>query len=201
MAGHDGGPSFGSDTRDDREGDLLANSTAPAPQPSILLTGRARLHWARLLRRTVASRDRHRAHVAYRNAAMRAAHERGVDREAIARAIGLSPARVGQALRGEPTPERAAGTVSTGECFVGPLLAPVPRSGRGVTVSRPAVSVAGTALKAYVLDVVTEPYALLSPDAPAGPSGRAAPCCCGMASNDSSRRGKRSVPGARPNSA
>ncbi|MFD3944427.1 hypothetical protein [Streptomyces sp. NPDC058579] len=70
-----------------------------------LWTGRALLRWARLLQRTVASRDRRRAHVARRNAAMRAACERGVDRETIARTIGLSQAHVSQALRGEPTTE------------------------------------------------------------------------------------------------
>ncbi|MEU2243902.1 hypothetical protein ABZ572_31395 [Streptomyces sp. NPDC018338] len=83
----------------------MANPTAPEPRPFTQWTGRALLHWARLLQRTVASRDRRRALVARRNAAMRAAHERGVDRETIARTIGLSPAHVGQALRGNPTPE------------------------------------------------------------------------------------------------
>ncbi|MFE5710599.1 hypothetical protein ACFQ7J_07210 [Streptomyces sp. NPDC056501] len=83
----------------------MANPTAPTPRPITHWTGRALLQWARLLQRTVASRDRRKAVVARRNAAMRGAHERGVDRETIARAIGLSPAHVGQALRGEPTPE------------------------------------------------------------------------------------------------
>lgn len=87
------------------KGDPLANPTAPEPRPLTLWTGRLLLHWARLLQHTVASRDRRRAHVARRNAAMRAAHGRGVDRDTIARVIGLSPAHVGQALRGEPTPE------------------------------------------------------------------------------------------------
>jgi hypothetical protein len=93
------------DTCIDHEGDLLANPTAPEPRPFTLWTGRVLLHWARLLQRTVASRDRREALVARRNAAMRAAYERGVDRETIARTIGLSQARVGQALRGEPTVE------------------------------------------------------------------------------------------------
>ncbi|MEU8526371.1 MULTISPECIES: hypothetical protein [Streptomyces] len=53
----------------------------------------------------MASRDRRQALVAHRNAAMRAAHVRGVDRETIARTIGLTSAHVGQALRGEPTAE------------------------------------------------------------------------------------------------
>lgn len=84
---------------------MLANPTTPAPRPFTLWTGRALLHWARLLQRTVASRDRRQALVAHRNAAMRAAHVRGVDRETIARTIGLTSAHVGQALRGEPTAE------------------------------------------------------------------------------------------------
>lgn len=83
----------------------MANPTAPEPRPFALWTGRALLHWARLLQRTVASRDRRQALVARRNAAMRVAFERSVDRETIARTIGLSQAHVGQALRGEPTPE------------------------------------------------------------------------------------------------
>ena len=87
------------------KGDPLANPTAPEPRPLTLWTGRLFLHWARLLQHTVASRERRQALVARRNAAMRAAHERGVDRETIARAVDLSPARVGQALRGEPTSE------------------------------------------------------------------------------------------------
>ncbi|MFE5484093.1 hypothetical protein [Streptomyces sp. NPDC056527] len=81
----------------------MANPTAPEPRPFTLWTGRALLHWARLLQRTVASHDRRKALVARRNAAMRSAHERGVDRETIARTIGLTQAHVGQALRGEPT--------------------------------------------------------------------------------------------------
>ncbi|WP_030694170.1 hypothetical protein [Streptomyces globisporus] len=83
----------------------MANPTASTPRPITLWTGRALRHWARLLQRTVASRDRRKAVVARRNAAMRAAHERGVDKETIARTIGLSQAHVGQALRGEPTTE------------------------------------------------------------------------------------------------
>ncbi|MET9436907.1 hypothetical protein [Streptomyces sp. NPDC006551] len=84
---------------------MLANPTAPEPRPFTLWTGRALLHWARLLQRTVASRDRRKAIVAHRNAAMRAAHGRGIDQKTIAHTIGLSPAHVGQALRGEPTSE------------------------------------------------------------------------------------------------
>ncbi|MFJ3099059.1 hypothetical protein [Streptomyces hydrogenans] len=83
----------------------MANTTTPAPRPLTLWTGRLLLHWARFLQHTVASRDRRRALVAHRNAVMRGAHERGVDRDTIARAVQLSPAHVGQALRGEPTPE------------------------------------------------------------------------------------------------
>ncbi|GGS73114.1 hypothetical protein GCM10010222_12470 [Streptomyces tanashiensis] len=75
--------------------------TASEPRPFTLWTGRVLLHWSRLLQRTVASRDRRRALVARRNATLRGAHGRGVDRETIARTIGLSPVRVGQALRGE----------------------------------------------------------------------------------------------------
>ncbi|MGW5003087.1 hypothetical protein ACWEP8_36150 [Streptomyces hydrogenans] len=83
----------------------MANPTAPAPRPLTLWTGRLLLHWARLLQHTVDSRDRRRAAVARRNAAMRAAYHRGVDKDTIARLIGLSPAHVGQALRGEPISE------------------------------------------------------------------------------------------------
>ncbi|MFD9029666.1 hypothetical protein ACFVZW_00650 [Streptomyces sp. NPDC059567] len=83
----------------------MANPTAPDPQPFTLWTGRALLRWAVLLQRTVAGHDRRRALVARRNTAMRAAYERGVNRETIARTIGLSQARVGEALRGEPTVE------------------------------------------------------------------------------------------------
>ncbi|MFF2778900.1 hypothetical protein ACFVU3_28880 [Streptomyces sp. NPDC058052] len=83
----------------------MANPTAPEPRPLTLWTGWALLHWARLLQNTVASHDRRQALVARRNAAMRAAHNRGVDKDTIARAVRLSPAHVGQALRGEPTSE------------------------------------------------------------------------------------------------
>lgn len=84
---------------------MLANPPVPAPRPITLWTGRALLWWARVLQRTVAGKARRKAHVARRNAAMRAAHARGVDRDTITRAIGLSGEQVRKALRGEPTSE------------------------------------------------------------------------------------------------
>lgn len=83
----------------------MAAPPAPAPRPHILWTGRALLWWARLLQCTVAGRDRRKAHVARRNAAMRAAYHRGIDRDTITREIGLSGEQVRKALRGEPTSE------------------------------------------------------------------------------------------------
>jgi hypothetical protein len=83
----------------------VAAPSAPAPKPYSLWTGRLFLWWARVLQRTVAGRDRHRAHVARRNAAMRAAHARGIDRDTITREIGLSGGQVRKALRGQPTDE------------------------------------------------------------------------------------------------
>ena len=61
--------------------------------------GLLHLWWAVVLERTVAGRDRRRAHVARRNAAMRAAHRHGVGLERLAGAIGLTPAHIRQALR------------------------------------------------------------------------------------------------------
>jgi hypothetical protein len=75
------------------------------PKPHTAWTGRALLWWARVLQSTVAGKHRRKAHVARRNAAMRAAHARGVDRETITREIGLSGEQVRKALRGEPTSE------------------------------------------------------------------------------------------------
>lgn len=83
----------------------MAETTPPAPSTITLWTGRAFLWWARVLQRTVAGKPRTQAHVARRNAAMRAAHARGISRDAITRAIGLSDPHVRQALRGEPTAE------------------------------------------------------------------------------------------------
>jgi hypothetical protein len=93
------------DVPDLKETAVAAPST-PAPSSTIVLwQGRVLLRWARFLQHTVASKDRRKLHVARRNAAMRAAHARGIDREAIARATGLKLATVKQALRGEPTAE------------------------------------------------------------------------------------------------
>ncbi|MFF3315855.1 hypothetical protein ACFYV5_10125 [Streptomyces sp. NPDC003035] len=84
---------------------MLANPTTPAPRPLTRWTGRALLHWARLLQHTVAGLDRRKALVARRNSAMRAAHQHGIDRDAIARAVGLSTQQTRKALKGEPTVE------------------------------------------------------------------------------------------------
>ena len=83
----------------------MAAPSAPAPKSITLWTGRAFLWWARFLQNTVAGRDRRKGHVARRNAAMRAAHDRGVDRDTITREIGLSGEQVRKALRGESTTE------------------------------------------------------------------------------------------------
>ncbi|GAA0918962.1 hypothetical protein [Streptomyces thermoalcalitolerans] len=83
----------------------MAAPPAPAPKPYSLWTGRVLLWWARILQRTVAGQDRRRAHVARRNAAMRAAHARGIDRDTITREIGLSGEQVRKALREQPTTE------------------------------------------------------------------------------------------------
>lgn len=83
----------------------MAAPPAPAPKPATLWAGRALLWWARLLQHTVAGKHRRKAHVARRNAAMRAAHAHGIDRDTITREIGLSGEQVRKALRGEPTSE------------------------------------------------------------------------------------------------
>jgi hypothetical protein len=83
----------------------LAAPPAPRPHTITLWTGRALLRWARLLQHTVAGRDRRKQHVARRNAAMRAAYRRGIDRDTIIRTIGLSGEQVRKALRGEATTE------------------------------------------------------------------------------------------------
>lgn len=83
----------------------MAESTTPAPGAVTLWQGRALLWWARFLQRTVASKHRRKAHVARRNAAMRAAYARGMDRDTIARSIGLGVEQVRKALRGEMTTE------------------------------------------------------------------------------------------------
>lgn len=83
----------------------MAAPTTPAPSPITLWKGRALLTWARLLQSTVAGKHRRKAHVARRNAAMRAAHAHGMDRETITRQIGLGPEQVRKALRGEMTTE------------------------------------------------------------------------------------------------
>jgi hypothetical protein len=64
--------------------------------------GRLLLRFACLVQRTVAHR-RSRLDVALRNRAMRGAHRRGVGRETITRAVGLSQEQVRKALRGEST--------------------------------------------------------------------------------------------------
>lgn len=84
---------------------MVANPTAPTPSTITAWAGRACLWWAKTLQRTVAGKARTKAHVARRNAAMRAAYARGVDRDTITRTIGLSDPHVRQALRGEPTTE------------------------------------------------------------------------------------------------
>nr|WSX25553.1 hypothetical protein OG690_38365 [Streptomyces tubercidicus] len=86
----------------------MAGTTTPAPRARlahIIRTwqGRALLTWARLLQHTVAGDTRRQQHVARRNRTIRAAHARGVDKAALARATGLSEATVGQALKGEST--------------------------------------------------------------------------------------------------
>jgi hypothetical protein len=93
------------DTRRSR-GNAVAAPTAPKPQPRTLTRwqGQAFLWVAQLLQRALAHR-RSRVDVALRNAAMRAAHARGVDREVIVRAIGLSQQQVGEVLRGNPSTE------------------------------------------------------------------------------------------------
>ena len=83
----------------------MAESTTPAPSPITLWHGRAHLWWARVLQSTVAGKHRRKAHVARRNAAMRAAYARGVDRDTISRAVGLGGEQVRKALRGEATTE------------------------------------------------------------------------------------------------
>ena len=83
----------------------MAAPPAPAPRPHTLWAGRALLWWARILQNTVAGRDRRKSHVARRNAAMRAAHARGIDRDTITREIGLSGEQTRKALRGEQTTE------------------------------------------------------------------------------------------------
>ncbi|MGI5484970.1 hypothetical protein [Streptomyces lavendofoliae] len=83
----------------------MANPPAPAPRNVTLWTGRAMLWWARLLQHTGAGKTRRKQHVARRNAAMRAAHARGIDRDTITRTIGLYGEQVRKALRGEPTNE------------------------------------------------------------------------------------------------
>lgn len=84
---------------------MLANQTAPTLTVITIWAGRACLWWAKTLQQTVAGKARTKSHVARRNAAMRAAYARGVDRETITRTIGLSDPHVRQALRGEPTVE------------------------------------------------------------------------------------------------
>lgn len=83
----------------------MAAPPAPAPKPLTLWTGRVLLWWASILQNTVAGHHRRTRHVARRNAAMRAAHLRGVDRDTITQRIGLSHEQVRKALRGEPTTE------------------------------------------------------------------------------------------------
>lgn len=81
----------------------MADATTPPPRRLTLWHGRCLLWWATVLQRTVAGGTRRKAHVARRNRAMRAAHQRGVDRERIVAAVGLSHEQVRKALRGEPT--------------------------------------------------------------------------------------------------
>lgn len=87
------------------EGDTLANPPAPAPRPITHWIGRAMLWWAQLLQHTVAGKTRRKQHVARRNAAMRGAHARGIHRDTITQAVGLSHEQVRKALRGEQTSE------------------------------------------------------------------------------------------------
>jgi hypothetical protein len=89
----------------DNQGVQLAAPMTSPPSTITLWTGRALLWWARLLQATVAGKARRKAHVARRNAAMRAAHARGVDRDTITQAIGLSGEQVRKAIRGEATTE------------------------------------------------------------------------------------------------
>lgn len=89
----------------------MAGSTTPAPRNRPLAhtfrhwQGRALLVWALLLQRTVTGLDRKKALTARRNAAMRAAHQRGIPRDTITTVIGLSGEQVRKALRGEATRE------------------------------------------------------------------------------------------------
>ncbi|MEU0744052.1 hypothetical protein [Streptomyces sp. NPDC006134] len=81
----------------------MAAPLTPESAPLDRWTGRTLLWWAWLLQHTVAGKDRRAAHIARRNAAMRAAYARGVDRHALVRATGLSRGQVDTALRGKPT--------------------------------------------------------------------------------------------------
>ena len=83
----------------------MTDTTTPGLSPLTIWQGRILLGWAQLLQRTIAGRERRQAHVARRNAAMRAAHIRGKGRDEIARAVGLSAEQVRKALRGEMTTE------------------------------------------------------------------------------------------------
>lgn len=82
----------------------MAESTTPVPGRITLWQGRVFLRLARLIQRTLAHR-RSRVDVALRNRAMRAAHARGIDREALKGATGLSAKQVGDVLKDEPTTE------------------------------------------------------------------------------------------------